>query len=216
VVISEWPCTDWVGWGRFPSLYFVADSTRKTQVALEYVYRQVYNDPECHIFWVNGGSWATFSRDYRNISTRLGLLVSDTGEDETFLRLRNWLESEDSGDWVLIVDNADNPSEFRTLRYIPQRFKGKLIVTTRFRTAASRLLLCELVEVPRMDVNEAEALFRRLCPGIVATTDTGYIGDMLLALDCLPLAIAGATAYMQTTGTLPTEYLKIFNSTRTY
>jgi tetratricopeptide (TPR) repeat protein len=143
-------------------------------------------------------------------------VVSDAGEDETFLRLKNWLESEDSGDWVLIVDNADNPSEFRTLRYIPQRFKGKLIVTTRSRTAASRHLLCELVEVPRMDVNEAEVLFRRLYMGIVASTDTSYIGDMLLDLDYLPLAIVGAAAYMQTTGTLPTEYLKMFNSTRTY
>jgi hypothetical protein len=39
---------------------------------------------------------------------------------------------------------------------------------------------------------------------------------MLLALDYLPLAIAGAAAYMQRTGTLPTEYLKMFNSTKTY
>jgi hypothetical protein len=158
---------------------------------------------------VNGGSWATFSRDYRNISTRLGLLDSDTTEDETFLRLKDWLESEDSGNRILIIDNADNPSEFRTLRYIPERFKGKLIVTTRFRTAVSRLLLCEPVEVPRMDKNEAEELFRCLYTGIV---DTDHISDMLLTLDYLPLAIAGAAAYMQTTGTLPTKYLEMFNS----
>jgi hypothetical protein len=63
-----------------------------------------------------------------------------------------------------------------------------------------------------MDENEGEELFRRLYTGIVATTDTG---DMLLALDYLPLAIAGAAAYMRTTGTLSTEYLKMFNSTRT-
>ena len=76
------------------------------------MYRQIDSEPECHIFWVNGGSWATFSRDYRNISTRVGILVIDDKEDETFLRVKNWLESEDSGDWVLIVDNADSPSEF--------------------------------------------------------------------------------------------------------
>jgi len=65
----------------------------KTQVALEYVYRKLDAEPECHIFWVNGGSWATFSRDYRNISTQLGLLGSDAEDDKTFLRLKNWLES---------------------------------------------------------------------------------------------------------------------------
>jgi hypothetical protein len=64
-----------------------------------------------------------------------------------------------------------------------------------------------------MDENEAEELFRRLYTGIVATTDTHLIRDMLLALDYLPLAIAGAAAYMRTTGTLPTKYLEMFNST---
>jgi hypothetical protein len=48
------------------------------------------------------------------------------------------------------------------------------------------------------------------------TTDTNVIRDMLLAQDYLPLAIVGAAAYMQTTGTRPTEYLEMFNSTRTY
>ena len=177
------------------------------------MYRQVQSEPGHHIFWVDGGNWATFSRDYHNISARLGLPVSDTKDDETFLQLKNWLESEASGEWVLVVDNADNPSEFRTLRYIPQRFKGKLIVTTRFRTAGSRLLLCELVEVPRMDANEAEMLFRRLYTDSVA--DTGFIRDILLALDYLPLAIAGTTAYMQTTRIPPTAYLEMFNSTKT-
>jgi tetratricopeptide (TPR) repeat protein len=163
---------------------------------------------------VNGGSWAKFSRDYRDISTRVGLPVIDEKEDDTFLQLKEWLESEDSGDWVLVVDNADNPSEFRDSRYIPQRLKGKLIVTTRSRRVANQLG-CEPVEVPKMDANEAEVLFQRLYTGIVPATDTGLIRDLLEALEYLPLAIAGATAYMGETGTLPTEYLEIFNSTRT-
>jgi hypothetical protein len=83
--------------------------------------------------------------------------------------------------------------------------------------AASQVLLCKPVEVPRMDADEAEVLSRRLYTDLIATADTtGCIRDMLLVLDYLPLAIAGAAAYMQTTGTLPTEYLDIFNSTRTY
>jgi hypothetical protein len=186
---------------------FRADRCRKTQVALDYVHRQV--DSECHIFWVNGGSWATFSQDYRDISTRVGLLVIDDKEDETLLRLKNWLESEDSGDWVLVVDNADNPSEFRDSRYIPQRFKGKLIVTTRSCRVANQLG-CEPVEVPKMDANEAEVLFKRL---YTAATDTGLIRNLLEALEYLPLAIVGAAAYMGETGTLPTEYLEMHRTT---
>jgi hypothetical protein len=40
---------------------------------------------------------------------------------KSFLRLKNWLESEDSGDWVLIMDNADNPSEFRNHKIYPAK-----------------------------------------------------------------------------------------------
>jgi hypothetical protein len=131
VVIAE----VWVGRRRvytrppYGTLIFRLTAAKKTQVALEYICQEV--DSDRHVFWVNGGSWATFSRDYRDISTRLGLLVPDAKEDEIFLRLKNWLEGEDSGDWVLVVDNADNPSEFRNSRYIPRKFKGKVIVTTR-------------------------------------------------------------------------------------
>ena len=67
-----------------------------------------------------------------------------------------------------------------------------------------------------MNADEAEELFWRLYTDIAETTDSGTIRDMLLALDYLPLTIAGAAAYMQRTGTLPTEYLEIFNSTRTH
>jgi tetratricopeptide (TPR) repeat protein len=191
---------------------FRLTAIRKTQVALEYICRQV--DGDRHVFWVNGGSWATFSRDYHNISAQLGLLVPDAKEDEIFLRLKNWLEGEDSGDWVLVVDNADSPSELRNSRYIPRRFKGKLIVTTRSCAVADQLL-CETVEVPKMDANEAEILFQRLYTDTIPARDTHYIHDLLLALDYLPLAIAGAAAFMRTTKTLPGEYLNMFNSTRT-
>jgi tetratricopeptide (TPR) repeat protein len=193
-------------------IIFRLTAVRKTQVALEYICKRV--DSDHHVFWVNGGSWATFSRDYRNISTRLGLLVTDSKEDEIFLRLKNWLESEDSGDWVLVMDNADNPSEFRNSRYIPRKYKGKVIVTTRSCAVAADQLFCEAVEVLKMDASEAETLFQRLCTDTIATRDTHFIRDLLLALDYLPLAIAGAAAFMRTTKTLPSEYLEIFNSTR--
>ena len=67
-----------------------------------------------------------------------------------------------------------------------------------------------------MDANEAVELFRCLYTGKAATTDTGPIRDTLLALDYLPLAIAGAAAYLQTTGTPPADYLEMFNSTRAH
>ena len=65
-----------------------------------------------------------------------------------------------------------------------------------------------------MDANEAELPFKRiyartsLQPQILASFATHPP-----ALDHLPLAIVGAAAYTQTTGTVPTEYPKVLNPT---
>ncbi|KAF8241219.1 hypothetical protein K440DRAFT_665405, partial [Wilcoxina mikolae CBS 423.85] len=188
----------------------------KTQIALEYVYRQV--DPECHIFWVYGNSQGTFSRDYQDISTRLKIPRISDKEDEILLGVKHWFESDESGKWLLVLDNADNSSEFKgnrsgISRYLPQGSKGTLIVTTRSKTVASRLG-CKTIDVVKMKLEESEALFRQLHHGSIETTDMNAVHELLRVLDYLPLAIAAASAYMKETGTLPEEYLDILNSTR--
>jgi len=190
---------------------------RKTQIALEYAYRQF--NLECHIFWVYGKSQGTFSRDYQDISTRLKLPRFSDKEDELLLGVKRWFESDESGKWLLVLDNADNPSEFQgnqrgISRYLPQGSKGTLIVTTRSNAIANRLG-CKTIGVAKMKPKEAEDLFRQLHNGSIEPADTNAIHELLRALDYLPLAIAAATTYMKETGTLPTEYLEILNSTRT-
>ena len=190
--------------------------SRKTQIALEYAYRQF--NLECHIFWVCGKSQGSFSRDYQDISTRFKLPRFSDKEDELLLGVRRWFESEESGKWLLVLDNADNASEFQgnqrgISRYLPQGSKGTLIVTTRSNAVANRLG-CKTIGVAKMKPKEAEDLFRQLHNGSIEPADTNAIHELLRALDYLPLAIAAATAYMTETGTLPTEYLEILNSTR--
>ena len=187
---------------------------RKTQIALDYAYRQV--DHECHIFWVYAKSYGTFSRGYQKISARLKLRIIDDKEEKILLGVKRWFESEESGKWLLVLDNADNPSEFkgslgRISKYLPQGLRGTLIVTTRSKTVASRLG-CKNVDVPKMKPEEAADLFGQL-HNTIEPTNANSIPELLLALDYLPLAIAAAAAYMRETGTLPAEYLDILNST---
>jgi len=187
---------------------------RKTQIALDYAYRQV--DHECHIFWVYAISSGTFSRGYQKISARLKLRIIDDKEEKVLLGVKRWFESDESGKWLLVLDNADNPSEFkgslgRISKYLPQGSRGTLIVTTRSKTVASRLG-CKIIDVPKMKPEEAEYLFGHL-HNTIEPTNTNSISELLLVLDYLPLAIAAAAAYMRETGTLPIEYLDILNST---
>ncbi|MCK3469369.1 hypothetical protein MZI82_23880, partial [Escherichia coli] len=64
--------------------------------------------------------------------------------------VKAWLEGPHSGDWILVLDNADDKSDFlcedeesvegATLTdYIPQGYKGTVIVTTRDHEVAEEL-----------------------------------------------------------------------------
>ncbi|KAF8454692.1 hypothetical protein BDZ91DRAFT_786504 [Kalaharituber pfeilii] len=189
----------------------------KSQIALEYIHQYVKSVR--HMFWVHGASLATLSRDYFKISAKVGLPIAEEKVEETLLRLKDWFESDESSDWMLVVDNADDLSEFETnregiWRYIPQGIKGALIVTTRSYAIANRLG-CDSIEVPRMDRDEAKSLFQQHYKGSITenSTESDSIRNLLVAFDFLPLAIVGAASFMRETRTLPVEYFEMYNST---
>jgi tetratricopeptide (TPR) repeat protein len=206
-----WPRRHWVWTLSLEGLSIICalsdvhrNHTSKTQIALEYAYRCM---DQGHVFWVNAGSRETFNRDYREISRYVDL--SPGTDDEVWLRVKNWLESAASDQWLLILDNADDFSEFSESisRFIPQGAKGTVIVTTRSRQVASRLD-CEGVAVKMMEIGEATQLFLQLCDDFHAVHDAEAVPILLRELDYLPLAIASATAFMRSTKVSPSNYLE--------
>lgn len=188
---------------------------RKTQIALEYVH-------QCkglsHVFWVHGSSFLKFGEDYRRIFQIVGISHGgpEPSENEQLLEVRRWFESSASGSWIMILDNADNETDFLgnkspVSRFVPQSTNGKIIITTRSRVVASRQG-CHVVEVGKMATEEARELFFQRFGSTVRLQDhdLGAVDMLLDALDQLPLAIVGAAAFMIETQTLPFEYWKIF------
>ena len=186
----------------------------KTQIALEYVYRWGGRRP---VFWVHGSSLEKFSEEFKNIGTSQSA-VDGVGNDP-LTSVKKWLESAPSGEWILVVDNADNERDFDRnnspiAQYLPRGPKGTLIITTRSKQVASRLG-CHgesIIEVPRMGAEEARQLFLFRYGALNHPGDEKAVGDMLGSLYHLPLAVVGAAAYMTETGTVPSEYLKMFKS----
>ncbi|CUS07583.1 unnamed protein product [Tuber aestivum] len=187
----------------------------KTQIALEYVH-------QCkglsHVFWVHGSSFLKFGEDYRRIFQTVGISHGgpEPSENEQLSEVKKWFESPASGSWIMILDNADNEADFSgnkspVSRFVPQSSSGKIVITTRSRVVASRQG-CNVVEVGKMPAEEARELFFQRFGSTVRLQDHDFEAvDMLLdALDQLPLAIAGASAFMTETQTLPSEYWRIF------
>ncbi|PWW73254.1 hypothetical protein C7212DRAFT_365786 [Tuber magnatum] len=141
-------------------------------------------------------------------------------DNESLLTLvKKWFESPSSGEWILVVDNADNESDFDgntspIARYIPRGPKGTLIVTTRSKLVASRLG-CHgdnFIKVERMKPVEAKQLFLFRYGVLKRAGDERVVGDILRSLHYLPLAVVGAAAYMTETSTTPSQYYRMLKS----
>ncbi len=121
------------------------------------------------VYWVRADSLANFIADYSQILGMLNVTSSQPlqGSDSSSLlkQIGKRLE-ETSGDWLLILDNADHLDQFMGTgnqdnsisisQYIPRR--GRILITTRDRrfqgsVAAATNGLC----VDLMSAEEAEA-----------------------------------------------------------
>ncbi|CUS13680.1 unnamed protein product, partial [Tuber aestivum] len=85
----------------------------KTQIALEYVYRCT-SEGDRHAFWVQGSGLLKFSEGFRDVAQLAQIPTANAVKDEEgYLKsIKKWFEGPNSGDWILVIDNADNDAEF--------------------------------------------------------------------------------------------------------
>ncbi|RDW91519.1 hypothetical protein BP5796_02684 [Coleophoma crateriformis] len=194
----------------------------KTQIALHYAYQRKQKSP-CAVFWVSAVDTATFEQAYLEIAKLLNISgKQDNGADIKAL-VRQKLSTESYGEWLLIIDNADNAdvllkapdtaSSFTSLlHYLPSSSLGSIIFTTPTRKAAQDYSPGAALEVKQMEMEEARQLFRQslLQKHIVDTEATAVI-ELLDYLTYLPLAITQAAAYINKNDTSVAEYLSLYD-----
>jgi tetratricopeptide (TPR) repeat protein len=124
----------------------------------------------------------------------------------------NWLCDEVNGRWVMIVDNADDVGVFSQLDrsstshnsvqvtqplldFLPQSLNGSTLITSRSRDAAYKLTGSDsdIIKVEPMDEDQALSLLQKKLPGKL---DRNEGGELVHTLDCMPLAITQAAAYI--------------------
>src|SRR5881409_170328 len=98
----------------------------KTQLALEYVYRNK-NDYNV-VWWINADEPATLALGYAKLATQLGMNIPEgTSLDDIRHALRRALN--ERSDWLLILDNAAGVEDVRN--FIPQERTGHVLITSR-------------------------------------------------------------------------------------
>lgn len=155
---------------------------------------------------------ARFEEAYRNIADRLELQGRDNPRMDILRLVSNWLCDESNGQWAMILDNVDEVETFYPSRkrkqdetyessfasladYLPQSRHGSILITSRSKDTAARLVggYEHIKEVLAMDESQGLRLLRNKLQD--ASNEEGAV-DLLCALDYVPLAISQAAAYI--------------------
>lgn len=184
----------------------------KTQIALEAAYRMhdIYTD--CSVFWVPAIDDITFENAYRDIGEQLKVpgIENDIADVKNLIKAA--LSQESAGDWLLIIDNADDQDllwgDTAISDHLPFSRKGSILFTTRSHEAAVRLNIPGpgIITAAEMDRNESLEL---LAKGLKKSQidDFKSINTLLDFLADLPLAVKQASAYMAKTSISTSKYL---------
>ncbi|KAJ4267323.1 hypothetical protein NW762_003427 [Fusarium torreyae] len=198
----------------------------KTQIALSYAYWLQEISKDTSVFWVHASSAERFSEAYANIAKECKIPGHEDPSFDVLPAVRDWLASEESGQWLMIIDNADDmqlffpqPDELskpitgdeETLdQFLPECANGTILITTRNMQVGLRLTKGKRpIEVGKMDEHESTQLLRQgLQQGDEPLTDLLQLSSRL---EFLPLALVQAAAFIQENSITVVEYLELLD-----
>ncbi|KAM0244378.1 hypothetical protein ACHAP5_006285 [Fusarium lateritium] len=202
----------------------------KTQIALAYSFWLQETFKDISVYWVHASSIERFSQAYTNIARECKIPGHEDPSFDALSEVKDWLESKESGQWLMIIDNADDmrlffpqadkssksmtSNEDSLGQFIPECSQGTILITTRNMQVGSRLMKGKRpIEVGKMDENEAIQLLRQgLQQGDESTEDLLQLSSRL---EFLPLALVQAAAFIQENSITVNDYLELLDGSDT-
>ncbi|KAJ5671234.1 hypothetical protein N7507_000361 [Penicillium longicatenatum] len=186
----------------------------KTQIAIQFAHQLMERDAGISVFWVNGSNVSAVEESYHRIAAKCKIL--STGQLDSFLifRVKEWLESERAGRFLMIFDNVEDyfmGKEYDI--YIPKCSHGSILFTTRDQRFAKNFCLpSHIVKVPIITELDSVMLLKKFLP---SSLNLGTSDDLALLSKKLghhPLAITQAAAYLRSMRRPILEYLRYFEN----
>jgi tetratricopeptide (TPR) repeat protein len=195
----------------------------KSALAIEFAYRAMSQQTGRLVFWVPAISRESFELAYKELGVRLR--VPGIADDNANIKqlVKDALDSNISYEWLMIVDNADDPKVLmssanadarvaRLIDYLPKSDRGKIVFTTRSKKAAGDLTQSSKLELKDMGEAGARQLLLRRITKQALLDDTNAINELLELLTYLPLAIIQATAFIDNNDMAVSKYISLIRN----
>ena len=179
----------------------------KSHVAIQFAHHVHDTSPQTSIFWIHASSRSRFEEAYGSIANKLELPGREDPSVNVLVLVRNYLQRDEFGPWLMIVDNVDDVNVFHSRNptsshdqqplasFLPRRHDGIILVTSRSMDAADRLTGSHKAIYSVSNMNNAQAL-RLFRNKLKEEFDQDAAADLLRELNYIPLAIAQAAAYI--------------------
>jgi tetratricopeptide (TPR) repeat protein len=198
----------------------------KSALALEFAYRVLARQANYLIFWVPAISKESFELAYREVGIHLRIPGITENNADIKRLVKEALSSDIIRDWLMIVDNADDPrvlmdssrgepGSARLLDYLPYNNKGKIFFTTRSRKAAGELTQSHVLELDDMSQAEGRHLLARQIAKPALLNDENAVHTLLESLAHLPLAVVQAAAFMNNNDISVSSYISLLQEAGT-
>ncbi|KAJ5510416.1 Tetratricopeptide-like helical [Penicillium expansum] len=183
----------------------------KSQLAIEYSHQIRAQSPTTWVFWVHGSNESRFEQSFRDIADQVKIPGRRDPQINIFKLVENWFQDQKIGKWICILDNVDddqllsmrnstNASKKPLLGYIPRSQNGYVIITSRSREVALKLVDHKgIIEVNPMESSEALELLQRKLgqPGEIQQSEIQESEQLVDTLEFMPLAIVQAASYIR-------------------
>lgn len=186
-------------------------SYRKTQLAVKFVKDQGKQDPSLWVLWIHARNAVRFEESVGDVVNQLRLPGRQTPKANLLQLLHYWLTNTRGGTkkWIVVLDNVDDasfllepPSNAESPQatkprkdYFPSADGCRLLITSRTKREAGKLVNgMNMVEVPKMDADDADKLLRKGLEDLYDETTGRRLAE---ALEFMPLALAQAMSYLR-------------------
>ena len=130
------------------------------------------------------------------------------GSVESVLQWISYIQEE----WLIVFDNADDPSSEEVARFFPSGDRGNILITSRNRSMGRIVSFENSIEIKEME--ELDAISLLLKASCLNPSDEQHLEaarKIVIELGCIPLAVDHAGAYIEAGKCNINTYLKQFS-----